>query len=196
MTLKEVYAVYALHNRQREKIVCSALGEEGRVISPQGRSNWRCEIKKKSGRRRVGEVDGSGMVRRGGICEFTQGEKWGNWSISPSWILNFYEQSEERRGKSKNGRLLFTITIPIFTIPGICVCHPHWCLTAPNSLALSQSKAKSFYCWLLRDSAVKPKETNRPEAWQTICNEDDKEIICIFFCSHFTIFCHYFGECF
>lgn len=103
--------MYALHNGEREKIVCSALGEEGRVISPQGGSNWLCEIKKKSGQRRVGEVDGSGMVRRGGICEFTQGEKWGNWSISPSWILNFYDQGEARRRKSKNGRLFF--------IPGI-----------------------------------------------------------------------------
>lgn len=70
---------------------------------------------------------------------------------------------------------------PLILYTWDCVYHPHWCLTAPYSLALSQSKAKSFYCWLLSDSAVKPKETNHLETWQIICNQDHKEMICIFF---------------
>lgn len=50
----------------------------------------------------------------GGICELAQGEKWENWSISPSWILNIYVQAQRRKEERRKKKRKSVFSTPVF----------------------------------------------------------------------------------
>lgn len=125
MTLKEVCSANARHNGEAwRKIVSSAWGEEGRAASPHPhpppwrRSNRLGEIRKEI-RTAKAERQRSRVGRRGGgICELAQGEKWENWSISPSWILNVYDQTEREEERRRE-------TEYVYLRACVCACPSH-----------------------------------------------------------------------
>lgn len=102
MTLSKVHTATAqLNGEQEKKVVSSVWGEKGRVIPSQCRSNRLGEKKKgnQDGREDIEAESETGereRVQRRGISEFSQGEKWENWSITPSWILSIYDQTERQ----------------------------------------------------------------------------------------------------